>query len=182
MSRAASPTSSPWPCSSVLWEPGRQVVAPPGLVSVGKSLSPETGPGLVGEVCPRSPPEGPDGPGTGLAPCSRLGPKQGRAEREAPRVGTEPLQSQLRSSTWCRRPPASVEGSPGLGSDPVPTTSQLRDVGRRLSSPSLCLKCSHAICQVVELRVWGDDPGERLSTAVARAGLWEGVRRHTLLS
>lgn len=104
-----------WPCSPVLWEPGGQVGAPPGLVSVGTSLSPETGPGLVGEACPRSPPAGPDGPGAGLAPCSRLRPKQGRAEGEAPRVGPEPLRSQPEVFHLAQAPHGQRGGEPRPG-------------------------------------------------------------------
>lgn len=77
------------------------------------NLSPETGSALLGEVCPRSPLEGLDEPGTGLAQCPQPGPDQGWDQRGAPAVSTRLVQSQLEVVLQVLAPQATVErGSP----------------------------------------------------------------------
>lgn len=61
----------------------------------------------------RSPLEGPDEPGVGLAPCPQLRPNQGWHRREAPRVGTRLMWSQGESSLFALAPHYQQCGGPG---------------------------------------------------------------------
>lgn len=115
-----------------------------------------------------------------------LGSGQSRAGPKAKLPGLARSRCDLsrRSSTWPRRPTASAEGSPGLGSDPVPTASQPRDVGSRtqcsvsVSLSERFLQCD-AMCQVAEPRVCGTIQVKGRAPPWHALGFGKAVRRRT---
>lgn len=110
---------------------------------------------------------------------SRAGPKA-----KLPGLARSRCDLSRRSSTWPRRPAASAEGSPGLGSDPVPTASQPRDVGSRtqcsvsVSLSERFLQCD-AMCQVAEPRVCGTIQVKGRAPPWHALGFGKAVRRRT---